>query len=244
MDGIVAKLRGSLFPWLHQLFIALKGDAQQRAVVAGYFAAEWRLRFQQNLPGAQTLTEIFQLLALLDDREQLAAMVAALNNSPPKFYIESFAPALLKALEISSTDRDYSPAVLQELAQVWFIGITKHFNEEPAKPATWTRAGSSSCSCELCQQLNLFLQSPELETFCIDKTQKRNLLHIQEMIDNRQLDVTGEIVGEKGEFNGRFSKNEASYLKALQLFQTVHSLQKQIRAFVSALSVGVGFSSE
>lgn len=87
----------------------------------------------------------------------------------------------------------------------------------------WARAGSSTCSCEFCQQFNSFLADPELAPITIEKTLKRNLLHVQEMIDNKQFDIVGNIVSEKNKFSGHFSKNEASYLKALKLFQKILS---------------------
>lgn len=236
IDAIAAKSRGSLFSWLHELFIELKGYSEQRTIVAGYFAIEWQSRCRQKLKNlsSETLTEIFRLLALLDDQERLAEAVTELNSvEDPKFVVEVFAPALLRSLETSSPDYGYQHVVFQTLRKVYFNGITKYFGVEPHRPITWARAGSSTCSCEFCQQFNSFLADPERATFSIEKTLKRNLLHVQEMIDNKQLDVVGDIINEKNKFSGHFSKNEASYLKALKLFQTAHNQQKQIVTLLS-----------
>jgi hypothetical protein len=213
----------------------LKGYSQQHAIVAGYFAIEWQSRCRQKLKnlGSETLTEIFRLLALLDDQERLAEAVAELNSiGDPKFVVEVFAPALLKSLESSSPDHGYQHSVFQTLGKVYFNRITKHFGVEPQRPITWARTGRSTCSCKFCQEFNSFLADPERSTLSIKKTLKRNLLHVQEMIDNKQLDVTGDIISEKNKFSGHFSKNEASYLKALKLFQTAHNQQKQITALL------------
>ncbi|WP_042242452.1 2OG-Fe(II) oxygenase [Neochlamydia sp. S13] len=235
IDAIAAKSRGSLFSWLYELFIALKGYPEQRTIVAGYFAVEWQFRCRQKLKNfsSETLTEIFRLLALLDDQERLAEAVTELNSiEDPKFVVEIFAPALLRALETTSPDYGYQRAVFQALGAVYFNRVTEHFGVEPQKPITWARAGSCTCSCEFCQQFNKFLSDPERAAFSIEKTLKRNLLHIQEMIDNKQFDVVGEIISDKNKFSGHFSKNEASYLKALKLFQTAHKQQKQVAALL------------
>lgn len=236
IDAIAAKTRKSQFSWLRDLFIALKGYSEQRAIVASYFAAEWQSRCRQKLKniGSETLTEAFQLLALLNNQEMLTEVVAELNSiEDPKFVVEVFAPAILKALETSSPDNGYQCSVFQALGKVYFNKITNYFGVEPQKPLTWARAGSSTCSCEFCQPFNGFLADPERATFSIEKTLKRNLLHVQEVITTKQLDVVANIVSEKNKFSGHFSKNEASYLKALKLYQTAHHQQKQIVALLS-----------
>jgi len=128
--------------------------------------------------------------------------------------------------------------ILDRSTHMQFYKIIKHFGVEPQRPITWARAGSGTCSCEFCQQFNSFLADPARATFFIEKTLKRNLLHVQEIINTKQLDVVGEIISEKNKFSGHFAKNEASYLKTLKLFQTAHNQQKQIIALLSGSTHG------
>ena len=163
--------------------------------------------------------------------ETVASQVIERLAAPPEatFLTETYGPAIIRALE-SLQSQAHDPIIAQRFASAARERLQAAYPSPPEPPEDWFREGQLDCDCEFCAEVNAFLPQRDLGAMRIDKTLKRNLLHVESEVEKRQIEVDVDIQKEASKFSGVIRKNQRRYERQRHLYSAAQSILRQLPA--------------
>jgi len=148
---------------------------------------------------------------------------------PPEdtFVTETYGPAIISALESLKTQAHHE-AIAQQFAAAARERLQASYPSPPEPPEDWSREGSLDCDCEFCAAVNEFLPQRDMGSMRIDKTLKRNLLHVESEVEKRQIEVEIDIQKAASKFNGVIRKNQRQYERQRQWYGAAQEILRRL----------------
>ena len=163
--------------------------------------------------------------------EAVASQVMERLAAAPEdaFLTETYGPAIIRALE-SLQSQAHDPIIAQRFASAARERLQAAYPSPPEPPEDWRREGRLDCDCEFCVAVNAFLPQRDLGAMRIDKTLKRNLLHVESEVEKRHIEVDVDIQKAASKFSGVIRKNQRRYEHRRQLYSAAQSILRQLPA--------------
>jgi hypothetical protein len=76
--------------------------------------------------------------------------------------------------------------------------------------------------------VNAFLPKRDIGSIRIDKTLKRNLLHVESEVEKSQIEVDIDIQKVASKFNGIIQKNQSRYERKRQLYDAAQKIIREL----------------
>jgi len=161
--------------------------------------------------------------------ETVASKVIARLADPPEetFLTETYGPAIISALN-SLKKKDHNPTIAQQFGAAVRQCIQAEYPNPPEAPQDWSREGQLDCDCEFCTEVNAFLPKREISLMSLDKTLKRNLLHVESEVEKNQIEVDIDIQKVASKFNGIIQKNQSRYEHKRQLYEAAQEIIRNL----------------
>jgi hypothetical protein len=175
--------------------------------------------------------EIIYLVRLTSclNMETVASKVIARLADPPeeKFLTETYGPAIVSALN-SLKKKEHNPTIAQQFVSAVRQCLQAQYPNPPEPPQDWSREGYLDCDCEFCTEVNAFLPKQDIGSMSIDKTLKRNLLHVESEVEKSQIEVDIDIQKAASKFNGIIQKNQSRYERKRQLYDAAQGIIRKL----------------
>ena len=161
--------------------------------------------------------------------ETVASQVIERLADPPEetFLTETYGPAIISALH-SLKKKAHNPTIAQQFASAVRQCLQTQYPNPPEPPQDWSREGQLDCDCEFCTEVNAFLPKRDIGSMRIDKTLKRNLLHVESEVEKSQIEVDMDIQKVASKFNGIIQKNQSRYERQRQLYDAAQGIIRQL----------------
>jgi hypothetical protein len=156
---------------------------------------------------------------------QAIERLGALPDEP--FLTETYGPAIISALN-SLKQQDHNPTIAQQFAVAVRQRIQAAYPQPPEPPQDWSREGQLDCDCAFCTAVNAFLPKRDVSSMRIDKTLKRNLLHVASAVEKNQIEVDIAIQKVASKFNGIIQKNQSRYEHKRQLYDAAQGIMRKL----------------
>jgi hypothetical protein len=171
---------------------------------------------------------LVRLTACLNMETVASQAIERLGNPPDEtFLIETYGPAIISALTSLKT-KDHNPTIAQQFAAAVRHCIQAEYPKPPEPSRDWSREGQLDCDCEFCSEVNAFLPKRDVSSMGIDKTLKRNLLHVASEVEKRQIEVDIDIQKVASKFNGIIQKNQSRYERKRQLYDAAQEIMRKL----------------
>ena len=145
------------------------------------------------------------------------------------FLTETYGPAIISALN-SLKKTEHNQTIAQQFAAAVRQCIQAEYPSPPEPPQDWSREGHLDCDCAFCTEVNAFLPKRDVSSIHIDKTLKRNLLHIESEAEKSQIEVDIDIQKVASKFNGLIQKNQSRYERNRQLYDAAQGIIHKLRS--------------
>ena len=151
---------------------------------------------------------------------------------PPEetFLTETYGPAIISALESLKT-KAHHETIAQQFASAVCQCLQVRYPSPPKPPQDWSREGDLDCDCAFCAEVNAFLPKRDIGSMRIDKTLKRNLLHVESEVEKSHIEVDIDIQKAASTFNGIIRKNQRRYERRRQLYDAAQEIMRQLTRF-------------
>jgi hypothetical protein len=143
------------------------------------------------------------------------------------FLTETYGPAIISALT-SLKQKDHNPTIAQQFASAVRHCIQAEYPNPPEPPQDWSREGYLDCDCEFCTEVNAFLPKRDVSSMGIDKTLKRNLLHVASEAEKSQIEIDIDIEKVASKFDGAIRKNQSRYEHKRQLYDAAQGITRKL----------------
>jgi hypothetical protein len=171
---------------------------------------------------------LVRLTACLNMETVASEAIERLGDLPDEtFLTETYGPAIISALTSLKT-KDHNPTIAQQYASAVRQRIQAEYPNPPEPPQDWSREGQLDCDCELCSEVNAFLPKRDVSSMGIDKTLKRNLLHVASEAEKSQIEIDIDIQKVTSKFNGTIQKNQSRYEHKRQLYDAAQEIMHQL----------------
>lgn len=209
----------SALQWLNAL-VKSGLDNQGKA-----YAAKWfQLVGFKEAYYAEALAHAIECITLLKTKTHCHELIAALRqHNKIDFVTKHYGPAVIQAVEAlkgHEVDEDILKAFVQDV----HASINRVFAVAPEPPKDWARQGKLNCSCEFCNQINEFLPDPSREQLRMEKTFKKNIVHVSGKIDYAGVDLDVELSRMQPRFLGVFSKNQNAFERYKKAYEKAQQL--------------------
>jgi hypothetical protein len=134
---------------------------------------------------------------------------------------------MIRALH-SLKQKEHNPTIAQQFASAVRQCLQAQYPTPPEPPQDWSREGHLDCDCEFCTEVNAFLPERDIGSMRIDKTLKRNLLHVESEVNKSQIEVDIEIQKVASKFDGIIQKNQSRYERKRQLYDAAQGIIRQL----------------
>lgn len=175
--------------------------------------------------------EIIYLVRLTSclNMEAVASKAIERLADPPEetFLTETYGPAIVSALD-SLKKKEHNPTIAQQFASAVRQCLQAKYPDPPEPPEDWSREGQIDCDCEFCTEVNEFLPKRDISSIRIDKTLKRNLLHVESEVEKSQIEVDIDIQKVASKFNGIIEKNQSRYERKRQLYDAAQGIIRKL----------------
>ena len=175
--------------------------------------------------------EIIYLVRLTSclNMETVASKVIERLANPPeeKFLTETYGPAIISALN-SLKKKEHNQTIAQQYVSAVRQCFQVQYPDPPEPPQDWSREGQLDCDCEFCTEVNAFLPERDISSMRIDKTLKRNLLHVESEVEKSQIEVDIDIQKVAPKFNGTIQKNQSRYKRKRQLYDAAQGIIRKL----------------
>jgi hypothetical protein len=175
--------------------------------------------------------EIIYLVRLTSclNMETVASKVIARLADPPeeKFLTETYGPAIVRALT-SLKQKEHNQTIAQQFVSAVRQCLQVQYPNPPEPPQDWSREGHLDCDCEFCTEVNEFLPKRDIGSMSIDKTLKRNLLHVESEVEKSQIEVDIDIQKVASKFNGIIQKNQSRYERKRLLYDAAQGFIRKL----------------
>jgi hypothetical protein len=161
--------------------------------------------------------------------ETVASKVIARLADPPeeKFLTETYGPAIVRALT-SLKQKEHNQTIAQQFVSAVRQCLQVQYPNPPEPPQDWSREGHLDCDCEFCTEVNEFLPKRDIGSMSIDKTLKRNLLHVESEVEKSQIEVDIDIQKVASKFNGIIQKNQSRYERKRLLYDAAQGFIRKL----------------
>ncbi len=222
--------RGAL-GWLNSLLLAgvsLSGAGQ--SIMTRWVTDLWKPSLELGLTG-ETIANLVQVVSLLKIEALPDEIITFLSGQKqPDFLTGAYGPALVSSFK-ALTGRDYDQTIMRKFNEDVRQRIKADFPAPPEAPQDWSREGQLGCKCEFCAEINRFLPDPKRREISFYKTLKRNLLHIEAMIEKSRVELDIEIRRTPPKFDGFCQKNQSRYDNKRKLFDTAQQIVQDLGAY-------------
>lgn len=229
MSVYLTPRRGAL-GWLNALLLAgvsLSGAGQ--SIMTRWVTELWQPSLAYGLT-KETIANLVQMVSLLKIETLTDEIIAFLSGQKRKeFLTATYGPALVSSRK-ALKGRDYDRIIMEKFSEDVRQRIKADFPAVPESPKDWSREGRLNCNCEFCTEINKFLPDPESSEISFDKTLKRNLLHIEDKVEESQVELDIEIRRMPPKFAGTCRKNQSRYDNKRKLFDSAQQIVKELGA--------------
>jgi hypothetical protein len=155
-------------------------------------------------------------------------VIARLAHAPEaRFLTETYGPAIISALN-SLKKKEYNQTIAQQFTAAVRQCLQATYPNPPEPPEDWSREGQLNCDCKFCTEVNAFLPKHDIGSMSIDKTLKRNLLHVESEVEKSQIEVDIDIQKVASKFNGILQKNRSRYERQRQLYDAAQGIIRKL----------------
>jgi hypothetical protein len=225
-QGVIRKWVASR--WQQSLAFAMQLAAEPE--LPSHARARHRYPYQMarfNTEKSAKQDEIIYLVRLTSclDMETVASKAIERLADPPEetFLTETYGPAIIRALD-SLKKKSHNETIAQQFASAVRQCLQANYPNPPEPPEDWSREGQLDCDCEFCTEVNAFLPKRDISSIRIDKTLKRNLLHVESEVGKSQIEVDIDIQKVASKFSGIIQKNQSRYERKRQLYDAAQGL--------------------
>jgi len=229
---IIADLssKRDVMKWINSLLQIKESISDEgQVVIAHWFDTFWKSSLNNEL-SHNNISYIVQNVALLKQEtfsdDIIHSLSAKMNG---EFITQTYGTALMDALQ-KLKNYDYDHSVFHKFSANIRQQIQYYFPSAPKKPENWFRKGSLQCTCQFCKQTNQFLLDPDESTLHINKTIKRNLLHVEDEIRKSRVDVSIHINKVPPKFQGILTKNQNEYDYKQTQFDQAQKIIKNLQS--------------
>jgi hypothetical protein len=171
---------------------------------------------------------LVRLTSCLNMEAVASQAIERLGDLPDEtFLTETYGPAIISALTSLKT-KDHNPTIAQQFAAAVRQCIQAEYPKPPEPPRDWSREGQLDCDCEFCREVNAFLPKRDVSSMGIDKTLKRNLLHLASEAEKSQIEIDIDIQKVASKFNGTIQKNQSRYEHKRQLYDAAQEIMRKL----------------
>ncbi len=171
---------------------------------------------------------LVRLTSCLNMETVASQIMDRLADSPEAtFLTETYGPAIISALD-SLKEITHNQTIAQQFVTAVRQCLQAQYPHPPELPEDWSREGQLDCDCELCTEVNAFLPQRDIDSIRIDKTLKRNLLHIESEAEKSQIEVDIDIQKVASKFNGIIRKNQSQYERKRQLYDAAQGIMGKL----------------
>ena len=219
----------NVMEWIHSLLYEKESISNEgQEIIKKWFTDFWQSSLTRHLT-KNNISYVLQNVSLLKS-PTLSTDIHQFISTKKKglFVTRHYGPALIDALN-NLQECDYEQLIIRQFIDDVLQQIEHDFPAPPEKPQDWSRKADLACNCQFCKQTRNFLLDPEQSTITIDKTLKRNLLHIEDEVRKNHIDMDTEINRAPPKFQGILKKNQNEYKNKCNLFKQAQDIKKSLQ---------------
>jgi hypothetical protein len=158
-----------------------------------------------------TLAAIVRMLVISRDEESLERVISCVNSDTECYSVKTVQVPCLERIVVWCRKQDLPvPGPVADWLNLLQQELTAATAEVPKPPADWSRPAEIACSCQYCQELNLFLADASAATGRISARDDRRY-HLISQINKHQCDVTHKLERKGSPYALVFTKTTGSF---------------------------------
>ena len=231
VEGIRTDLSSqyNVMEWIHSLLSAKVSVSHKGLeIIKKWFVDFWQSSLTRSV-ATKEISYVLQNASLLKSFALIPDILQFISTQKKGLFLtQHYGPAVIDAVN-KLQDYDYDKSIIRQFIDDVLQQIEQDFPTPPEKPVDWSRKADLACDCQFCKQTGKFLLDPLQSKMTIDKTLKRNLLHIEDKVRKYHIDMDIEIRRTPPKFQGILKKNQNEYKNKCKLFKQAQDIKKSLK---------------